>query len=229
MTEVPTPPTSPFSSVPPTAWVASNELAFAIADRFPVSPGHTLVVPWRLVATYFGGLRPHKMVEQPRPMRSNHLPTIANVRLLVGSLGERLEWWRTQFTAETSRRSLELLFPQTAARAALESVTDAARRTHDDRLGPKTFHLFRLPVHLEDRLAGWLARADTGVSWAPTSKEDAMAQLARFARASDVVGDGQLRLGKPARLNHETAFAEIAGVYLRAARDGVRVVPYFEE
>lgn len=34
-------------------WVASNRLAFAIRDAFPVSPGHTLIVPRRLVATWF--------------------------------------------------------------------------------------------------------------------------------------------------------------------------------
>jgi diadenosine tetraphosphate (Ap4A) HIT family hydrolase len=34
-------------------WLASSPLAFAIRDRYPVSPGHTLVIPRREVATYF--------------------------------------------------------------------------------------------------------------------------------------------------------------------------------
>jgi diadenosine tetraphosphate (Ap4A) HIT family hydrolase len=38
---------SPFLELPESAWVASNALAFAIRDRFPVSPGHTLVIPRR--------------------------------------------------------------------------------------------------------------------------------------------------------------------------------------
>lgn len=41
---------SPFLEVPETAWVASNDLAFAIRDGYPVSPGHTLVIPRRLIA-----------------------------------------------------------------------------------------------------------------------------------------------------------------------------------
>ena len=45
--------TSPFLSIPPSAWVASNALAFAVEDRFPVSKGHTLVVTRRVVATWF--------------------------------------------------------------------------------------------------------------------------------------------------------------------------------
>ena len=45
--------TSVFSQRPSSDWVAQNALAFAIRDGFPVSPGHTLVVPFREVATWF--------------------------------------------------------------------------------------------------------------------------------------------------------------------------------
>jgi diadenosine tetraphosphate (Ap4A) HIT family hydrolase len=44
---------SPFLQRSPEDWVASNALAFAIRDAFPVSPGHTLVVPRRLFASWF--------------------------------------------------------------------------------------------------------------------------------------------------------------------------------
>jgi superfamily II DNA or RNA helicase/diadenosine tetraphosphate (Ap4A) HIT family hydrolase/SOS-response transcriptional repressor LexA len=44
---------SPFLALPPSAWVASNTLAFAIRDAFPVSPGHTLVITRRLVPDWF--------------------------------------------------------------------------------------------------------------------------------------------------------------------------------
>jgi len=40
---------SPFLEVPPSEWIASNELAFAIPDRHPVSRGHALVVTHRVV------------------------------------------------------------------------------------------------------------------------------------------------------------------------------------
>lgn len=49
--------TSPFLERPLSDWVASNSLAFAMRDAFPVSPGHTLVVPRRLVATWFEATR----------------------------------------------------------------------------------------------------------------------------------------------------------------------------
>ncbi|MDB4930610.1 MAG: hypothetical protein JWM10_3094 [Myxococcaceae bacterium] len=48
---------SPFLAVPSSAHVAANALAFAVLDRFPVSPGHALVVPRREVGTWFEATR----------------------------------------------------------------------------------------------------------------------------------------------------------------------------
>ena len=44
---------SPFLKIDPQDWVAANALAFAVRDRYPVSPGHTLVIPKRVVPTWF--------------------------------------------------------------------------------------------------------------------------------------------------------------------------------
>lgn len=44
---------SPFLAIDPEKWVGSNELAFAVRDRYPVSPGHTLVIPRRPVPDWW--------------------------------------------------------------------------------------------------------------------------------------------------------------------------------
>ncbi len=44
---------SPFLEIPRDDWIASNVVAFAVFDRFPVSPGHALVITRRLVPTWF--------------------------------------------------------------------------------------------------------------------------------------------------------------------------------
>jgi diadenosine tetraphosphate (Ap4A) HIT family hydrolase len=49
--------TSPFLERAESDWIASNALAFAIEDRYPVSPGHVLVVPRRSIATWFEASR----------------------------------------------------------------------------------------------------------------------------------------------------------------------------
>ncbi len=50
-----------FLDVPEALWVAQNELAFAFADRFPVSPGHTLVVTRRLVSDWWAATPTEKL------------------------------------------------------------------------------------------------------------------------------------------------------------------------
>ncbi len=42
-----------FCTIEPAVVVAANDLAFAIRDRTPVTPLHTLVLPRRHAATYF--------------------------------------------------------------------------------------------------------------------------------------------------------------------------------
>lgn len=46
-------PTCPFCQLPPERIVLANDLAFAIRDGFPISPGHTLVIPRRHVGSFF--------------------------------------------------------------------------------------------------------------------------------------------------------------------------------
>ena len=42
-----------FCSIPPERIIAENDLAFAIRDGFPVTDGHTLVIPKRHAEDYF--------------------------------------------------------------------------------------------------------------------------------------------------------------------------------
>ncbi len=44
---------SVFGEVDESEWLVSNDLAFAIRDGFPVTPGHSLVVPRRLIAHWW--------------------------------------------------------------------------------------------------------------------------------------------------------------------------------
>ena len=46
-------PVSPFLAVPREQWVAANDLSFAIRDIRPLFPGHTLVVPFRLIPDWW--------------------------------------------------------------------------------------------------------------------------------------------------------------------------------
>jgi diadenosine tetraphosphate (Ap4A) HIT family hydrolase len=48
---------SPFLQIDNSQWLFSNDLAFAIKDQFPISPGHSLIIPKREIATWFDATR----------------------------------------------------------------------------------------------------------------------------------------------------------------------------
>jgi diadenosine tetraphosphate (Ap4A) HIT family hydrolase len=53
--------TCPFCQIPPERIVAQNAHAFAIRDGFPVSPGHTLIIPKRHVGSFFETTQEEKL------------------------------------------------------------------------------------------------------------------------------------------------------------------------
>lgn len=154
---------------------------------------------------------------------------VAVTRLLVGALGERAGWWTGNFTQPVAQRSLERLFPKTALRASLESVTEAARRHHDQRLSPGSVHLFRLPLHLEDRVADWLTEQSSQLRWPPASQEDVAALLHEHAVGAPVSAPGPYCLGAPGRLREHAPYREAVALYLAAWKSEQQVVPFFEE
>ncbi len=42
-----------FCEIPESSYIKSNDLAYAIYDKFPVNPGHILIIPRRHVADFF--------------------------------------------------------------------------------------------------------------------------------------------------------------------------------
>src|SRR5436853_2336096 len=111
-----------------------------------------------------------------------HIHAICHLRLHVAALGERLSppWWRTEFLSSTGLRYVQRLFPRMYLAAALESATVAARRDHDANIGRRSFHLFRLPAHMECQLAD-LRR--TQGAFANSTVPDTSAQLIEILEA----------------------------------------------
>ena len=82
--------TSPFLQRPASEHVAANDLAFAIRDGFPVSPGHTLVITRRLAATWFDATPEEQVAvmalvnEVKRALDASHHPDGYNVGFNAG-------------------------------------------------------------------------------------------------------------------------------------------------
>ncbi len=81
---------SVFLDRPQSEWLASNALAFAIPDAFPVSPGHALIITRRLVATWFEAAREERIAildltdEVKRILDDRHHPDGYNIGLNSG-------------------------------------------------------------------------------------------------------------------------------------------------
>ncbi|MGV1037736.1 MAG: DEAD/DEAH box helicase family protein [Candidatus Nanopelagicales bacterium] len=75
---------SPFLAIHSGNHVAANALAFAVRDRFPVSPGHTLVIPRRPVAQWWDATSEEQqaIMELVDVVRSNLLDDEARQRTL---------------------------------------------------------------------------------------------------------------------------------------------------
>ncbi len=82
---------SPFLDVPEAEWVAANRSGFAIFDKFPVTEGHALVVPRRLIATWWEAGANEQvdlmaLVEEVRRiLDERHSPDGYNIGINVGS------------------------------------------------------------------------------------------------------------------------------------------------
>ncbi len=162
---------------------------------------------------------------------SHRVPVAAKMiqlRFLVGALGERLGWWPSRFTDEIGIRRLAIPFPRTALRAALESVTVAARQDHDSKLSPSTVHLFRLRGDQEDAVAHYLSNSAL-LSPPPAKVDDILAALDEIGPTDGAVpADGPCSLGRDQRTRLNAAVADMARIYAGAARAGFRSIPYFE-
>ena len=162
----------------------------------------------------------------------SHIHALCHLRLHVAALGERLSppWWRTEFLSPAGLRFVQRLFPRAYLAAALESATVAARRDHDANIGRRSFHLFRLPAHMERQLAD-LTRTEGAL--AHSIIPDTPAQLIEVLEALAIqsrtlVGTGPRLLGSIKDISTPTTINTLASLYVYAARKGERIYPYFE-
>lgn len=163
------------------------------------------------------------------------LPTqdLTTLRVLVGFLGEspQNEWWDTNFLSKTGLQFLEISFPRTAVAAGCVSVSEAAKKLHDERIGKGgVFHLFRLPSAFEERVHRHLLSVQPDeLLNAIETKETALSKLEEFAESSGGTSEGPIHIGNADEILTGHAVSEMAMHYLNAFSKGVMTFPYFTE
>ena len=172
---------------------------------------------------------------EPAPMEPRRtkslIDQLTSLRLVVAFLGEKKQgaWWDCAFLNATGLRFLAETFPRTAQAAALRSTTEAARLVHDAAIGKLgTFHLFRLPGELEDRIeaaadAFDFSRPEVSVS----TLEEALARLAAMIQSPLKAPQGPVQIGVEKKILTESALAELAAHYHSAFVGGFQCFPYF--
>lgn len=157
--------------------------------------------------------------------------TIAELRMLVGFLGEQQPaWWPSQFFSPSASAFLSPVFTRTMPLAQYQGVTAAAARLHEEFIGiGRTFHLFRLPEIYEQSASSVLTDQTfvDQVRACITSKDAAVARLEELAIAGaanegpQIVGDLDDNLS--------STLMVMAGLYLDAFRKGIKTFPYLRE
>ncbi len=156
---------------------------------------------------------------------------LLQLRVLVGYLGEKdqFNWWDTAFLNKTGQKFLEVNFPRSAFAAGVHSVTEAARRLHDARIGRgRVFHLFRLPAVTEEKVHLELMNADSApLLNAIQSRDEALEALKRIASSTVDAPDGPVQVGTLRRLLSDFAIEEMAKHYYDAFTSEKQTLPYF--
>lgn len=146
---------------------------------------------------------------------------IASLRIVVALLGEKHNWWPTNFYDESSLGFLEYAFPR-SKNVALIASNDAIRTIMDEKVGANHFHLFRLQIVLEEQIHQFLGK-DVNKE---QSEEQALTALRQLAKELPVDGQsGPKNIGSVEQLDSDTIQA-FAAEYLQAFTKGYQVHPY---
>jgi hypothetical protein len=163
-------------------------------------------------------------------MKESYLPTLLQMRLLIGFLGERAQydWWPTAFPEASSRLFLEPVFSKTSRLAQYHGVLEAARRLHDEHLSVGSYHLFRLPEEIEQDLHAAMQNSagEELIGQMPKSKEAALDGLKRLAATGGISNVGPMAVGSIKDIDSTDTLKVIAAAYLSAFTQNAKTYPY---
>lgn len=153
------------------------------------------------------------------------------LRALVGYLGEKSQcnWWDTNFLSPVGLQFLAINFPRSSFVAGITSVSEAARRFHDSRIGKGgVYHLFRLPLSIEETLHNHLMELDSS-GLIPDIKDQgaALSKLKTLIDSTVDASEGPVQIGIEKQIQKKDAIVELAKHYLDAFSNGKQVLPYF--
>ena len=153
-------------------------------------------------------------------MKDGVLEQIKQVRIAVGFLIEKNSWWHTNFFAPTSKDFLSYIFPK-STNDYCGFHLEAMRYALDSEIGANYYHLFRLPVEIEEQL--YKGSYDLAVI---ESEEHALRILEDNSGGLNVEYNiGPVNIGAVSPLNKDIVQV-ISAQYYSAFKNDYKVHPY---
>jgi len=167
-------------------------------------------------------------------VNEKYLNYIADLRLLVGFLGEKNQygWWVSSFLSSESVAFLSPVFSRSCLLSRVHGVTTAACDVHDQRIGVgDVFHLFRLPEDIEVRLQKLYSsdKLNIDVDEVLRSQEIALAQLGQMSQNIESSEVGPILLADKSSVRDSHIWSINAAHYLSGFKHGSEIYPYFGE
>lgn len=163
--------------------------------------------------------------------REKLIEQFISLRTIVGFLGEKQQfgWWDTNFLSGTGLKYLEITFPRSVFSAAVTSVTGAAKRVHDSRIGKgHVYHLFRLPLPLEQQIHAHLQSYKPDKILSDIADRDsALNILKSMVNGDSKQAEGPTQAGTENDLYKPLSIKQMAKHYINAFEDSKEVYPYF--
>ncbi len=167
-------------------------------------------------------------------MNSKRIQDIVYLRLCVGYLGEanQKSWWQSSFFSQSSIQFLAPVFGKTSTLAQYHGVKESAAIVHDERIGigSSIHHLFRLPEMLEQDIHRFIldGSQELDLKELTASQESAEQYLLEFAKQNDTGSvEGPVNVGEESSINGNAIWKRVAGLYVQAMQNNVKVFPYF--
>ena len=156
------------------------------------------------------------------PMKEELLENIIKLRFAVGFLIEKQKWWNTNFFSPTSGDFLNYIFPKSTSNNS-NYFLNSIRHSIDSEVGANYYHLFRLPIELEEQLHKINKNFDLSLI---NNEETALNTLKESANNLTVErNEGPVNIGTSTQLNKDIMQA-ISAQYYSAFKNNYKVHPY---
>lgn len=167
-------------------------------------------------------------------MQASAAPLLAEIRFLVGFLGEKTQssWWGSNFMASSSEAFLAPVFSRTTMLAKYHGVCEAAMLVHDEHIGlGANYHLYRMPESAERAAAKAVTDTDfqQHINDVLGSSEAVQKRLGELAATDIEKVQGPVVLGNYADAELNQQLRQSASHYSRAFKEGYECFPFTRE